>query len=87
MRATVTRDGGDTHLGGNFIEPLVDTLAVLRIQLAGILFGDFSGTYEFANDFVRQVGIDSGGTVANQRGKVMRVAGRGGFYHNVGVTT
>ncbi len=84
LRAAVRGDSRNAHFGHDLVQPFVDAVTVVQHHCA-IAFLNRVGIDQFRQRFVRQVRINRGGTKAKQHGKVMRVAGAGGFNNDVGV--
>ncbi len=85
LGAAIAGDGGDAHLGGDLVQTLVDALAVIGIQFRGIFRSNLAGALHIAQAGIGQIGIDCGGAVADQHGKVMWIPGGTGFHHQVGI--
>src|SRR5206468_5484139 len=71
LRSTIALDGGDSHLGDNLKQSLVNGL---NIVLVGFLHRDF-GRKQLLPDHVGkclkgQIGIDGSGSVADEQGEV-----------------
>ena len=83
---TVARNSTDTHLRHDLIQAFIDTFTVIQYCLhSGYVELTFFA--QLFDGFISQERINRSSAQTNQYGEVVRVTGRSGFYHDVGVTT
>ena len=76
LAALVALDGGDAHLGGDLHDAVQHSLVVV-VHGGVVILVQQTLVDELGNGVVGQIGVDGAGTVAQQGGKVMHLAGLG----------
>ena len=84
LRAAIGCNGRNPHLRHDLIQTFVDAVTIVQHHRA-VLFVDGFIIDQLRQGFIGEVRIDSRRAEAEQHGKVVRIAGAGGFDNNVGI--
>ena len=85
LRAPIARDGRDAHLGHHLEQALADAAAVAAAELlTGVgLDGDGAVAHQIEQRLIGEIRVDGRRAIADQAGKMVRVARRAGLHQDV----
>ena len=84
LRAAVGGNGRDAHFGHDFVQTFVDAVTVVQHH-GPVIFGNRLSVDQTSQCFIREIRIDCRRAKTEQDGKMVRIAGTGGFNDDVGV--
>ena len=85
LRSAIARDRGDAHLRCDLVKALIDASAIIDAHQRTVTGGDLAAADHGVQHLEGEVGVDSGGAVADESGEVVRVPCGRCLDHQIGV--